>query len=71
MGQILATGILVGTQKWENDWSWRVPLFIQVRKYSLRSGIQSDIPSQMVPAALNVFFIFLCPESYALSLPHP
>ncbi|KZV70176.1 general substrate transporter [Peniophora sp. CONT] len=46
VGQILATGILVGTQKWENDWSWRVPLYIQ-----------------MVPAALNVFFIFLCPES--------
>ena len=40
--------MMVSTGKWNNDWSWRVPLFIQI-----------------VPATLNVLFVFLAPESYA------
>jgi len=46
VGQITATGMMVSTGKWNSDWSWRVPLFIQV-----------------VPASLNVLFVFLAPES--------
>ncbi|KAF9013519.1 general substrate transporter [Cyathus striatus] len=46
VGQISATGMMVSTGRWSNDWSWRLPLYIQV-----------------IPAALNVIFVFLCPES--------
>ncbi|KAJ8509238.1 hypothetical protein ONZ45_g8575 [Pleurotus djamor] len=46
VGQISATGMMVATGKYQNDWSWRLPLYIQV-----------------VPASLNVLFVFLCPES--------
>ncbi|PFH53982.1 hypothetical protein AMATHDRAFT_72998 [Amanita thiersii Skay4041] len=46
VGQMTATGMMVATGRWQNEWSWRLPLYIQV-----------------VPAALNVLFIFLCPES--------
>ncbi|RDB18019.1 Lactose permease [Hypsizygus marmoreus] len=46
VGQMSATGMMVATGRWQNQMSWRLPLYIQV-----------------VPAALNVLFIFLCPES--------
>ncbi|KAJ8691523.1 hypothetical protein PTI98_011086 [Pleurotus ostreatus] len=46
VGQISATGMMVATGRFDSDWSWRLPLYIQV-----------------VPAALNVIFVFFCPES--------
>ncbi|KAF8895382.1 CobB/CobQ-like glutamine amidotransferase domain-containing protein [Infundibulicybe gibba] len=46
VGQMTATGMMVATGRFQSDWSWRLPLYIQV-----------------VPGALNVLFIFLCPES--------
>ncbi|KAJ7755968.1 general substrate transporter [Mycena metata] len=46
VGQMVATGMMVATEAYPTDWSWRLPLFVQV-----------------VPAALNFLFIFLCPES--------
>ncbi|KAF9497680.1 general substrate transporter [Pleurotus eryngii] len=46
VGQISATGMMVATGRFNSDWSWRLPLYIQV-----------------VPAALNVIFVFFCPES--------
>ncbi|GLB38423.1 putative general substrate transporter [Lyophyllum shimeji] len=46
VGQMAATGMMVATGRWQNEMSWRLPLYIQ-----------------LVPAALNVLFIFLCPES--------
>ncbi|KAF9478188.1 general substrate transporter [Pholiota conissans] len=46
VGQMTATGMMVSTGRWQNDLSWRLPLYIQV-----------------VPAAINVLAIFLCPES--------
>ncbi|KAF9267447.1 general substrate transporter [Marasmius fiardii PR-910] len=46
VGQMAASGMMVATNKWNNDMAWRLPLYIQV-----------------VPAALNVLFIFFCPES--------
>ncbi|KAJ7250892.1 general substrate transporter [Mycena haematopus] len=46
VGQMTATGMMVSTGNYSTNWSWRLPLFVQV-----------------VPAALNVLFIFLCPES--------
>ncbi|KZT33244.1 general substrate transporter [Sistotremastrum suecicum HHB10207 ss-3] len=30
VGQISATGMMVSTGKYENDWSWRLPLFVQL-----------------------------------------
>lgn len=41
-----ATGMMVATGTWQNELSWRLPLYVQV-----------------VPAGINVLFIFLCPES--------
>ncbi|TDL26903.1 general substrate transporter [Rickenella mellea] len=46
VGQMTATGMMVPTGKYNNNLSWRLPLYIQA-----------------VPAALNVIFIFFCPES--------
>jgi len=46
VGQMTATGMMVATGRWDNELSWRLPLYVQV-----------------VPAGLNVLFIFLCPES--------
>ncbi|KAL0961054.1 hypothetical protein HGRIS_006042 [Hohenbuehelia grisea] len=46
VGQMSATGMMVSTGRFQNEWSWRLPLYIQV-----------------VPAAINVLFVFLCPES--------
>lgn len=46
VGQMTATGMMVSTGKFSSDWSWRLPLFIQI-----------------VPASLNIIFVFLCPES--------
>ncbi|TFY81557.1 hypothetical protein EWM64_g2447 [Hericium alpestre] len=41
-----ATGMMVSTGKFNNNLSWRLPLFVQI-----------------IPAAFNVIFVFLCPES--------
>ncbi|KAI0061709.1 general substrate transporter [Artomyces pyxidatus] len=46
VGQMTATGMMVSTGNYNNNLSWRLPLFVQI-----------------VPAALNVIFVFLCPES--------
>ncbi|KAI0269821.1 general substrate transporter [Gloeopeniophorella convolvens] len=46
IGQMTATGMMVATGKYSNNWSWRLPLFVQIG-----------------PAALNVIFVYLCPES--------
>jgi len=46
VGQITATGMMIRTQTFQNEWSWRLPLLVQ-----------------MVPAGLNVLFVFFAPES--------
>ncbi|KAI0031392.1 general substrate transporter [Vararia minispora EC-137] len=46
VGQITATGMMVATGRWNDNLSWRLPLWIQ-----------------LVPAVLNVTFVFLLPES--------
>ncbi|KAK0503894.1 general substrate transporter [Armillaria luteobubalina] len=46
IGQMAASGMMVSTGNYASDYSWRLPLYIQV-----------------VPAALNFFFIYFCPES--------
>jgi len=46
VGQITATGMMIRTQTYQSEWSWRLPLLIQI-----------------VPAGLNVLFVFLVPES--------
>ncbi|TFY81912.1 hypothetical protein EWM64_g2102 [Hericium alpestre] len=46
VGQMTATGMMVSTGKFNNNLSWRLPLFVQI-----------------IPAAFNVIFVFLCPES--------
>ncbi|KAF8807122.1 general substrate transporter [Phlegmacium glaucopus] len=46
VGQITATGMMISTGKFQNQWSWRLPLYVQV-----------------VPASINLIFVFLCPES--------
>jgi len=46
VGQITATGMMVATGRFQNEMSWRLPLYIQ-----------------LIPAALNVIFVFFCPES--------
>jgi hypothetical protein len=30
IGQMSATGMMVATEKWDNELSWRLPLYIQV-----------------------------------------
>ncbi|KAK0464610.1 general substrate transporter [Desarmillaria tabescens] len=46
IGQMAASGMMVSTGNYASDYSWRLPLYIQV-----------------VPAALNFFFVYFCPES--------
>ncbi|KAJ7175837.1 general substrate transporter [Mycena filopes] len=46
VGQTTATGMMVATEAYSTNWSWRLPLLIQI-----------------VPAGLNLLFIFFCPES--------
>ncbi|PBK74737.1 general substrate transporter [Armillaria solidipes] len=46
IGQMAASGMMVSTGNYASDYSWRLPLYIQV-----------------IPAALNFFFIYFCPES--------
>jgi len=46
VGQMAASGMMVSTGKFKSNWSWRLPLYIQV-----------------APAAINVLFVFFCPES--------
>ncbi|KAK0188147.1 general substrate transporter [Armillaria mellea] len=46
IGQMAASGMMVSTGNYASDYSWRLPLYVQV-----------------IPAALNFFFVYFCPES--------
>ncbi|KIY67110.1 general substrate transporter [Cylindrobasidium torrendii FP15055 ss-10] len=46
IGQLAASGMMVSTGNFKSEYSWRLPLYIQ-----------------MIPAALNLLFIWFCPES--------
>lgn len=35
IGQMSATGMMVATEKWDNELSWRLPLYIQVCVHAL------------------------------------
>lgn len=37
VGQVTANGMMVATQRWQNEWSWRLPLFIQVQTHCIMS----------------------------------
>ncbi|KZS90463.1 general substrate transporter [Sistotremastrum niveocremeum HHB9708] len=64
VGQISATGMMVSTGKYPNNWSWRLPLFVQVRPpFSDWSTPGLIALPKMVPAIFNAVFIFMCPES--------
>lgn len=65
VGQVAATGMMVATQKWPNEWSWRLPLLIQVEAYLLSFYKPcSYVHFKVVPASINVCLVLLCPESF-------
>jgi MFS family permease len=46
VGQLIAAGIVFGTNGIKSDWAWRVPSLLQ-----------------LAPSLLQIFFVFLLPES--------